>query len=177
MVTLGTSAGNTINPITDARLMISMSSNTLAKRLGFSRQYISKAEQGTYTSLNPALVLWIANISQTTKETVNQKYVNFQKAQRNATVEKIDPEPLVRPAGNFQPGYVLFQKWREGYWNSSVAFGVAFCLHPETIDTYEDGQRKKMPYPLREVLDEFRLIEHNWSDNPKVKPFVEVSTN
>lgn len=156
--------GSIVNPITEARIKLQMSGNSLARRLGLSKQYLSKAEQGTYTNLNPALLLWTSNVLGIDRQKVNMAYWNFQKAQRLRTVEEIGPHFLSRAEGNTDPGHVLFRHWREGYFPSHIAFATAFCLHPETVKSYEDGIRPTMPFPLRQTLTEIGLLDKNWTE-------------
>lgn len=156
--------GNIANPIIDARLKLSLSANALARRLGFSRQYISKAEQGTYSQLNPALTLWVANALQIEKGDVNRRYVAFQRATRNATKDKINPHTLRRQEGNTDAGWKIFEHWRAGYWPSHLSFSSAFCIHPETVKSYEDGLRKEMPPIIRQALTELDLIDPQWTE-------------
>lgn len=162
--------GSTVNPITDGRIKLQMSLNGLSRRLGLSKQYISKAEQGTYTNLNPALLLWTSQVLGITRNQVNDRYWRFQKAQRRQTMETVAPHKLDRIGDNETPGYVLFKHWREGYFPSDFAFSTAFCLHPETVKSYEDGIRRTMPFAIKQVLEECDLIGSNWSDGPKRRP-------
>lgn len=158
--------GDIANPITEARLSISMTLNSLAKRLGLSRQYVSRAEQGTYTTLNPALTKWVAEISNISRKAVVERYLAFQSATRKVTAENVSPEPLHRRSTDNRPGYEIFTAWREGYWPSVIAFCNALCVHPETVNGYEEGQRPQMPEPIRRALSEVELIDANWTDQP-----------
>lgn len=161
---IGSFTGNDINPIVDARLAKSLSANALSKRLGLSRQYLSRAEQGTYSSLNPALLKWTANALSIGTADVMKLYTRFQRETRRATVDKVGPHKLSRNPGNNQPGHVIFEHWRSGYWPSTMAFATAFCIHPDTIQKYEEGIRLEMPSPIRLALREVGLIEDNWWD-------------
>lgn len=152
--------GEVINPIIDARLRVVLSSTALAKKLGLSRQYLNRAEQGTYSSLNPALKKWTANTLGIGVTDVEKRYLQFQNATRAATVESVDPHKLERHENNTnQPGYQIFEQWRSGYWPSSFAFSNAFCIHPETVRNYEEGMRPEMPTLMVEILTEFKLID------------------
>lgn len=162
--------GKVINPVTEARLTMAMSGPALAKRLGLSRQYISRAEQGTYSSLNPALLKWTANAMQWTAQSTERRYRAFQSAQRRATLERYDPHKLERHEGNNSPGAVIFEKWRSGYWNSSVAFAVAFCVHPDSVTKYEEGILKTMPKQIKDALEEVDLLQMNWQDEMAIEP-------
>jgi transcriptional regulator with XRE-family HTH domain len=158
--------GDIANPITDARLEQSFSGPALAKRLGLSRQYLNRAEQGTYTSLNPSLKRWVSNALNISPESVHQRYVQFQKAQRRATTERVDPVKLERRSGDNEPGYIIFERWRNGYWTSPTQFSIAFCVHPDAVQKYEEGIQKRMPEQIRNALEESKLLDPGWSDHP-----------
>lgn len=155
--------GEIANPITDARLEKNFSGPALAKRLGLSRQYLSRAEQGTYRSLNPALQKWVANALNIHPDAVKQRYVAFQKRQRLETLEKVQPHKLERH-GSHETGSAIFEHWREGYWTSPTQFAQAFCVHPDTVQKYEEGIQKKMPDDIFRALLEVNLVDANWSD-------------
>lgn len=157
--------GDIANPVTDARLSISMSLNALAKRLGLSRQYISRVEQGTYASVNPNVVSWTAETLEIPKKAVMDRYRAFQSATRKATAEDVNAHPLER-RGSRENGYEIFARWRSGYWPSVISFANSFCIHPETVRMYEEGIRPHMPEQIREALEEVNLIDENWSDTP-----------
>lgn len=161
--------GKVINPVTEARLVMAMSGPALAKRLGLSRQYISRAEQGTYSSLNPALLKWTANAMQWTENSTEKRYRAFQKAQRRATVERYAPHKLERREGNNSPGAVIFEKWRSGYWGSATSFSIAFCVHPDSVTKYEEGILKTMPKQIKEALEEVELLQTNWQDEMQIE--------
>lgn len=158
--------GSIINPIIDGRLHVGLTSNALAKRMGLSKQYVSRTEKGTYSSLNPALLQWVANALSISKNDVMKRYVQFQKATRLATVERIDPHKLVRQDGSVEPGHVLFEHWRSGYWPSTVAFSNDFCVHSDTVRNYEEGIRKDMPTAIRSALLETNLLGPDFEKIP-----------
>jgi transcriptional regulator with XRE-family HTH domain len=155
--------GSIANPIVEARLNQSMTSQVLGKRLGLSKQYVSRAEMGTYSSLNPSLLRWVSNAMGWTNESTIRRYVQFQNAKRRETVKDIAPHQLTRNESP-EPGYKIFERWRSGYWPSAMAFASAFCVHPDLVSKYEDGIQKTMPKQIKEVLKEFNLISDNWSD-------------
>lgn len=155
--------GNVANPIVAARLEVAITGNMLGKKLGLSRQYISRAEQGTYSSLNPALVKWVANASNISTNAVTARYQLFQKMQRQATIEQVDPHKLERHDST-EAGHKIFERWRSGYWTSSVAFAIAFCVHPDLVTKYEEGIQLKMPKQVSDALKENELLEESWLD-------------
>ena len=164
-MSIGSFSGDLANPITDARLEKSLSGPALAKKLGLSRQYLNRAEQGTYTSLNPALLKWTSQALSIEVRSVELRYVKFQKTTRRATTERIGPHQLVRPPGNTEPGHVLFGRWRNGYWTSPTQFSIAFCVHSDAVQKYEEGVQLKMPATIKEALFENGLIEKDWADD------------
>jgi len=135
---------------------------TLAKRLGVSKQYISRAEHGTYSSLNDNLVKYVAEQLDIKPGVFVNRYKEFQVATRNATVENINPSPLRRTST--APGNVIFSAWRSGYWNTITSFCNAFCIHPEIIRAYEDGIRDEMPASLKSILTSLGLLDSGWTD-------------
>lgn len=159
--------GNVANPITATRIDIGMSMQSLAKRLGLSKQYVSRAEQGTYTSLNPSLIAWVAETANIPKGEVCRRYNAFQAATRFATKEEVNPEKLIRHESDGRPGHQIFEQWRSSYWSSVISFSNAFCIHPETIKTYEEGIRPTMPDPIRKTLSQVGLLDENWDDDPR----------
>lgn len=157
-------SGHVTNPIVDARLSIAMSANQLARQLGLSRQYISRAEQGTYSSLNPALLKWVANVRRTSPQAIEDRYQRFQNATRRATIETVNPAKLVRRSD--ATGATIFERWRSGYWHSPLAFANGLCVHPDLVTKYEEGITKRMPKEVKKVLEQFDLIDSNWFDEP-----------
>lgn len=157
--------GDVVNPITGARLDKGLSMPALAKRLGLSRQYLSRAEQGTYSSLNPALQKWVANALSIESNAVHRRYVQFQRASRRATFERIQPAKLTR-RNDYEPGHVIFERWRNGYWTSPTQFAVALCVHPDMVQRYEEGIQKQMPKQVFDALYEIDLIDENWAEGP-----------
>jgi hypothetical protein len=51
-----------------------------------------------------------------------------------------------------------FRKWRLSYYNSRVEFCAALCLHPTSVEYYEDGKYKSMPDQIEEVMIKHGLI-------------------
>lgn len=163
-------SGSVANPITETRIDIGMSMNALAKRLGLSKQYMSRAEQGTYTSLNPDVIRWVAETANIPKGEVTRRYIAFQLATRMNTKEDIDPQKLIRRNNDNRPGYEIFEEWRSQYWPSVVSFSNAFCVHPETVKTYEEGIRPTMPEPIKKALSQLELLDVMWIEDTKAKP-------
>jgi transcriptional regulator with XRE-family HTH domain len=157
--------GQVCNPIVEARLESGYSVTTLAKKLGVSKQYISRAEHGTYSSLNNKLITYGSKQLGIKPGVFVQRYKEFQNVTRVATVENVNPQMLAR-RGSKSPGNVIFVNWRSGYWNSITSFCNAFCLHPEIVRAYEDGIREEMPASMRDILSKLKILDPNWCDDP-----------
>lgn len=160
MTSLNSFSGDVTNPIVAARLDNAMTSNTLAKRLGLSRQYMSRAEQGTYTSLNPALLKWVSHATSVNVRDVEARYKDFQKLKRLATIEEVNPHILRRNGSEAE--HLTFTRWRSGYWQSPLAFAVGFCLHPDSVQKYEEGIQKGMPQQIKIALEQTKLLDPAW---------------
>lgn len=160
MTSLNSFSGDVTNPIVEARLDHAMTSHMLAKRLGLSRQYLSRAEQGTYTSLNPALLKWVSQTTSVNVRDVEARYKNFQESKRIATVEEVQPHILRRNGSEAE--HLTFERWRGGYWTSPFAFAVAFCVHPDSVQKYEEGIQKGMPQQIKIALEQTKLLDPSW---------------
>lgn len=143
-----------------------ISVTSLAKRIGVSKQYVSRAEHGTYSALNNDLVRFASEKLRIKPAEFVRRYKEFQHATREHTLGEMNPQILAR-RGSLAPGNEIFSTWRSGYWRSVVSFCNAFCVHPEIVMKYEEGVRSDMPAPLREILNEVGLIDPNWIDDPK----------
>lgn len=153
------------NPIVEARHLSGLSLDRLGKRLSLSKQYISRAEQATYSGLNPALVSWAAENLGVSKGAVMQRYFEFQKLVRSSTKDNVNPSLLAR-RGSKLPGHVIFTSWREMYWVSPTSFSNALCVHPESVKTYEEGMISAMPDQLIKALRSMGMIDPNWTEAP-----------
>ena len=162
MTSLNSFSGDVTNPIVEARLEKSMTSNMLAKNLGLSRQYLSRAEQGTYTSLNPQLTRWVAQSLSVHPRSVEDKYRSFQHHKRTATVEELAPHILRRNGAEAE--HLTFERWRNGYWQSPLAFAVGMCLHPDSVQKYEEGIQRGMPQQIKMALEQVKLLDSAWND-------------
>lgn len=153
------------NPIVEARIESGISVTSLAKKIGVSKQYVSRAEHGTYSSLNNDLVRFASAKLNIKPGEFIRRYKTFQNATRIATASEISPQMLAR-RGSFAPGNEIFATWRSGYWHSVISFCNAFCVHPEIVRAYEEGIRSDMPAAIKEILTEVGLLDPNWIDNP-----------
>jgi transcriptional regulator with XRE-family HTH domain len=138
-----------------------MTANTLAKKLGLSRQYVSRAEQGTYTSLNPQLLRWVSQSQAINVRDVERQYQNFQRAKRVDTVEELAPHILRRNGSEAE--HLTFERWRGGYWVSPLAFAVGMCLHPDSVQKYEEGIQEGMPQQIKIALEQVKLLDPSWN--------------
>lgn len=151
------------NPIVEARHLSGLSLDRLGRRLSLSKQYLSRAEQATYSGLNPALVKWAADNIGVTGGEIMKRYFKFQKTVRDDTRLNVNPQLLAR-RGSKLPGHIVFSNWRELYWQSPTAFSNAMCVHPESVRNYEDGAISSMPEQLRKALNSIGAIDPNWTE-------------
>lgn len=156
------------NPIVEARHHSGLSLDRLGKKLSLSKQYLSRAEQATYSGLNTALVRWAAEQNGVSRGAIMQRYYEFQRMVRETTKINVNPSLLAR-RGSKLPGYVVFTGWREMYWSSPTSFSNAMCVHPESVKSYEEGMISAMPDQLRKALNSIGLIDPNWTEAP-VRP-------
>lgn len=154
-----------VNPIVDARLQDGYSLKRLGKRLDMSAQYISRAEHGTYSDLNKSLVTYVSDVLGIPAPAVMHRYKEFQKETRRRTAMNLNPRVLSRGTST-KSGHELFASWRACYWPSAVAFSNAFCVHPEVVNTYEDGIRAVMPDQVKRALNHVKLLDPNWTEDP-----------
>lgn len=153
------------NPIADARHECGVSLQHLGKRVGLSRQYLSRAEQGTYSGLNKDLVNFASKQLGISVREVVRRYEAFQVMTRKFTADSLRPAPLQR-GNSLDPGYVIFERWRSGYWNTATAFSNGFCVHPEIVRNYEDGQLPGIPDPVKLALRSVGLMDPHWVEAP-----------
>lgn len=156
----------TRNPLTEARSVANISANRLAKNLKLSRQYLSRADQGTYTNINPNLMNFTCEALNINSKHVMDLYRKFQEERRAETVERINPRLLsVEPIaeGSKQKfHYEIFRNWREEYWFTISTFASQMCVHPGTVTNYENGQQSYMPYALRDSLKQVKLLHDSF---------------
>lgn len=157
------------NPVTEARAMEGYSQERLGNRLGVSKQYISRAEQGTYSGLNKNLLRFVSQALDISIREAERQYKAFQSEKRHESLDRYNPEKLSRRLSN-EPGYVLFNRWRYCYWGSTTSFSNAFCIHPEVVRNYEEGITPAMPDQVMLVLNELKLLDPGWVETVKPKP-------
>lgn len=54
-----------------------------------------------------------------------------------------------------------FIKWRQSYWPSTYRFATDMCLHPASIDNFEQGTVRGIPGDLKAVLDWMVSYSHD----------------
>lgn len=155
----------TNNPLSKAREETGDSLEKLGKKLSLSRQYLSRAEHGTYSSLNRNLVRYIARVLEISGKEVERQYKAFQAEKRRETVERIGPPILSRRLSG-EPGHVIFKRWRECYWPTTFSFASTMCVHPANVDNYEEAIVPALPTEIVLALNEVRLLDPNWSEKP-----------
>lgn len=45
---------------------------------------------------------------------------------------------------------------------SPLAFAVALCLHPDSVQKYEEGIQRGMPNQIRIALKQVKLLDPSW---------------
>lgn len=161
-----------MNPISTARSLSLLSTTGLARKLGVSRQYISRAEQGLYDKPSEALLNWTTSTinrnrpdnQHVTNAGVMQLYKEWQWQKReSAKMDKIlrpidvtDFDRMRQP--DVMRYHKIFTNWRRDYWETAHSFCVDMCLHPSPVADYEDGQTITMPNSLKKVLTQMNLI-------------------
>jgi transcriptional regulator with XRE-family HTH domain len=162
-----------MNPISYARMTSHLNKQEFARKMGTSRTYIIRLEQGCYTSPGEKLTRFASEALQIPMEEVNQRYERFQKEKRRETANRLNLMPIsvsgrvtsstpvgtkIKPV-NF---HEIFKNWRETYWHSIVNFSDQMCVHPSSVEKYENGALKSMPIILRRALEELNLLEDNF---------------
>lgn len=157
---------STKNPLTEARDAAKISANRLAKNLKLSRQYLSRADQGTYVNINPSLMEFTCETLNINSKAVMEAYRKFQQDRRLETVEKINPKVLsVEPIADGSKAkfhYEIFRTWREEYWHTISQFSSGLCVHPGTVTNYESGLQQYMPYSIRDALIQVKLLHESF---------------
>lgn len=148
------------NPVTLALKVSGTKPIDLARELQLSRQYISRAELGCHVNLSSRLVQWVAmTLSSYFNETVkpsqvHQLYKAFQKLTR-----------LRHPVAKKKlPGKSAYEfiNWRKTNFRTRYEFAVALCIHPASVDAYEERTtviRPKQIQELFECLETYQLME------------------
>lgn len=170
-----------MNPVSQARYLSSFSTTALSKRLGVSRQYINRLEQGLYDRPNQELLKWTAETlnkslddnKQITPQVVEQLYREWQWQRRESC--KMDKSLRILEVTEYdkvrQPNIVyyhrVFQQWRMDNWISPHAFCVDMCLHPSPVVDYEEGLTHSMPNNLKKVLIQLDLLGQEFKTNER----------
>lgn len=160
-----------MNIIAVARNVEHLSQAALAKKLGLSRPFVVRAEQACYNEPGQVLTHYVARALKLSPGEVIDNYRMFQSSHRKETIENkfgsieklggpvAAPYELDDTDKHIVFSHQLFQKWREGYWNTVTAFSVDMCVHPYSVAHYEDGDMYEMPGQLFNVLKENDLLE------------------
>lgn len=170
-----------MNPLSYARYLSTHSTTSLGKKLGVSRQYISRLEQGLYDKPNKDLLDWTVEVlnkslpddRQVTAPIVEQLYREWQWTKRESVKmeHSLLPCSLTEYDVVSQPEivyfYKIFRQWRESYFVSTHAFCVAMCLHPTPVAEYEEGGTQKMPQNLKQVMSKLGLLGDGFKTNER----------
>lgn len=159
-----------MNPISYARYLDGDSTTALSRRLGVSRQYISRLEQGLYDKPSDTLLRWACEVlsrekgKKVSKEAIEQLYREWQWTKReSAKINRtLRPVAITEFDRIRQPEVIyyhtVFSDWRTLYWTTPHAFCVDMCLHPSPVTDYEEGITSSMPKNLVNVLTRLDLL-------------------
>lgn len=152
------------------------SQNRLAKDLALDRSYIIRAEKGLYTLPSDTLIRYASASLGISVSTVIDRYKSYQTSIRENTLsakfENLIPlhvtisnplNPIGDPNANETPGQV-FKAWRELYWNTVTNFCNDMCVHPTSVSGFETGSISRMPRQLFDVLNEYDLLDCQYSN-------------
>lgn len=160
-----------MNPITYARMSAGLSKSELSKKLDLSRTYLIRAEQGCYVDPGKKLIPWTCRILNTDKDSLLERYKDFQFEKRSSELEYRNPTPLgnnviIPPCRDQNCSEIyphkIFKEWREDYWNTIVGFAGAMCVHPASVEQYENGKLSSMPNQLQDALQSMNLIANQF---------------
>jgi transcriptional regulator with XRE-family HTH domain len=153
------------NPVTYALNISGTKPIDLARELGLSRQYISRAELGCFVNLNDKLLKWVQNVvnrngeAYVTHDKILNAYDIFKRSKRINNLHRLgweivthDMPPVARMEKTPDRYRTEFITWRQHHWGTSYRFAKDFCFHPGSIDDYESGKVNKIPNDLMAVL-------------------------
>lgn len=186
-----------MNPITEARLSAALSKQEFSRRLKLSRTFILRAEEGCYSNPGQKLIEFSTNELKISTSEFKRRYYRFQRETRIRKTENIEPLQIVNqvrqkqtiistdaPVEHIQGIYEVdldlnsedikivklhnvFRQWREGYWTSYVGFCQALCVHPASVENYENGSYDFMPRLMVDALNDVSLIDSSF--NPDLR--------
>jgi ribosome-binding protein aMBF1 (putative translation factor) len=173
-----------MNPITYARTTAGLSKHQLSAKMRLSRTFILRAEEGCYTNPGTKLIDFTCSTLQISRGEFRRQYRHFQSEQRKRAAETLEPLQVpnrvkseLTPVGpvinseddleHFKTVYFhkVFKSWREDYWASRNNAASALCLHPASIENYEEGAYKQMPELIKEALQEVKLLDESFDPN------------
>jgi transcriptional regulator with XRE-family HTH domain len=161
-----------------------LSTTALAKRLGISRQYITRVEQGLYNEPNSDILNWACEVinnsarpeieAQVNPDSLLQLYREWQWQKRESTkmsrilrILEVTEFDVARQQGNVIYYHKIFGNWRRDYFPTTHALCVELCLHPVPVENYEGGNTRTMPKDIREVLTGLGLLDRSFKTNER----------
>lgn len=181
-----------MNPITAARVSAGLSKMEFGRRLKLSRTFILRAEEGCYSNPGSKLIEFSTKTLGISNTEFKRQYTRFQSFTRKQAILKLhNLEPLsiqnraswddlksISPVGEVTNSEVdlelisddvnrvkvhsLFKKWRENYWGTYIGFSKALCVHPASVENYENGNYDSMPELMIDALNEVGLIDSSF---------------
>lgn len=170
----------TLNPVSYARMSAGLTKTALSNKLSVSRTFIIRAEQGCYETPGNKLGSFTTKTLNIGRETLQERYENFQYEKRTGEVEFRGPlllgaEVVLNQADHLPDSHtpveiyphLIFKKWREAYWNTIIGFSGSMCVHPSSVEQYESGKYKSMPIQLKDALESMNLIAPGFKVNER----------
>lgn len=161
-----------MNPITYARITAHISKQEFPRKLGVSRTYTIRSEQGCYVKPNEKISNFACATLGIDYKDFMKQYQEFQNEQRAIAINQRDIEPIRFIREGYSPvessvispevtTYYMhseFSNWRKKYYTSLITFSSSLCLHPTSVELYEKGHYRTLPGQIRDVLTRFKLI-------------------
>src|SRR5688572_29538382 len=123
------------NPIRKIRTNMNLSQAEFARRVGLTRQYISRLEQGHYAQVSVDVTSWIVSEAGIIPVHVNFAYHDWQSHKRRTWAETHNVEKLKPPLTGAY--YKAFKEWRKTYWSSVEKFCTDLCVNAALVTVYE----------------------------------------
>ena len=130
-----------------------LSQHTVARRLNISTQHLMRIEQGVYAHLNDEVAAVYSELSRLTPTTesigsLKEGYAHEINVRRSLVKQRLQLNVNWddAPVGNFP-------RLREFLgWDSRIGFCKDLAVHPASLQHYEKGKARKLPYDLEEAL-------------------------
>jgi transcriptional regulator with XRE-family HTH domain len=141
-----------LNPLKTIRTNAGISQIGMAHRLGVSRQYVTRIEQGLYAHLPDEVLTEYATLGDRPVAVLQEQYEEVIWAKRESLVPTCRAVNWSRflealPENN---GLELLRETL-GF-NSRISFCIKLAVHPSTVLLFETDRTKKLPTDVVEAL-------------------------